>query len=189
MIEFTVLKTKVSVSPLLFAVLTLFLLADRSGLAAASILFSICHEAGHFLALLLEKSAPIRVTASVGGIHMELPPTLSTEEKLVVFAAGFSVNFVLMAAFLLLGRAEAAMINMLIGVFTALPLPSTDGGSIVKEFFEHRFPFRAESLTKKVFTVAFFAAAIVLSVLIVVTGNYYLIIAVVYMAAAMKNVK
>ena len=42
--EFTVLKTRVKISPLFFAVLTAFLLADRGGIAAAVISFSLLHE-------------------------------------------------------------------------------------------------------------------------------------------------
>ena len=46
------LKTKVSVSPFFFAVLTLILIADKTGVSCFAVLFSILHEFGHFLALI-----------------------------------------------------------------------------------------------------------------------------------------
>ena len=47
MMEFTVLKTKVKISPLFFAVLTAFLISDRNGIAPVVIGFSLVHELSH----------------------------------------------------------------------------------------------------------------------------------------------
>ena len=62
MMEFTVLKTKVKISPLFFAVLTAFLITDRNGIAPVVIGFSLVHELCHFAALLvnLVNSANLR---------------------------------------------------------------------------------------------------------------------------------
>ena len=107
--EFTVLKTRVKISPLFFAVLTAFLLADRGGIAAPVICFSLLHELCHFAALGALKKAPREVNISAAGISMRLCG-MSTAERVLVFAAGAAGNF-----------AAALVLSVpLIGLFTRL---------------------------------------------------------------------
>lgn len=99
MMEFTVLKTKVKISPLFFAVLTAFLITDRNGIAPVVIGFSLVHELCHFAALAAIKTAPQEVSVSAAGISMSLNGGMSTVKKILVFAAGAAGNFVLAAFF------------------------------------------------------------------------------------------
>ena len=100
--DFTVLKTKVSVSPFFFAVLTLILIADKSGVSGFAVLFSLLHEFGHFLALICGKIIPKSFKITLFGMHISLPENLSTAEKIPVLMAGFTVNFLLAALFFVL---------------------------------------------------------------------------------------
>lgn len=180
--ELTVLKTKIYVSPLFFAVLTAFLLIDKSGIAGKAVLFSLLHETGHFLALLCVKSSPKLVLLSVFGIGMELPANLSTARKCTVLMAGFTVNFILSALFFMLGKNIMAYINLAIGLFTAMPLASTDGGAILKMLLEEFFPQKAEICFKTI-SLAFLAVISIFVIFTVfLTGNYFLFIALFYMA-------
>ena len=178
------LKTRMKISPLFFAVLTAFLILDRSGIASEVLLFSALHEAGHFLALLCSKTPPEAAEFTVFGVHLSLPGNLSTAEKCFVLAAGFAVNFVLSSVLFLIGSSLLGYINLFIGIFTAMPLPATDGGAVLKALLEEFIPQRAERILKTVSAIFSFFAAAVLLAGTVLTKNYYLLIAVVYICAA-----
>ena len=61
------LKTKVKISPLFFAILTAFLAADKSGIAFSAIAFSAIHEATHFAALFIFRVAFVQApTCPIG---------------------------------------------------------------------------------------------------------------------------
>lgn len=180
--KFTVLKTKIFVSPLFFAVLTLILLLDKTGISCLALLFSLLHELGHFLALICEKIYPKNIDVTLFGIHISLPENMSTAEKVPVLMAGFLVNFLLAAIFFALRKPLFGCINLIIGIFTALPISATDGGSILKAILEEHVPQKNEKIFK---TVSFSFLAVV-SVFIVYfavfTKNYFLFIALIYMA-------
>ena len=183
MLTFSVLKTGIEISPLFFAVLTLFLLTDRMGIAFPAILISIAHEAGHFLALICLKTAPKKVKISLTGIQMELYSNMSTEGKISVLSAGFAVNFCLAALLFAFGENLSATVSLLIGIFTMLPLASTDGGSIIKELIEARFTERAKTIENKFFISTCAAFSFLLVVAATATKNPYLLIAIFYLVA------
>ena len=181
MIDFTVLKTKISVSPLFFAVLTVFLLIDKNGIASSVLLFSFLHEAGHFISLLITKTFPQSIKTDIFGIRIKLPENLDTAKKCFVLSAGFAVNFLLSALFFALKKPLFGYINIFIGIFTAFPLPSTDGGSILKTILEEFLPQKAGrifGIISRIFTLVLSLFLVFLSVF---TKNYFIMIAVVYM--------
>lgn len=177
--EFTVLKTRVKISPLFFAVLTAFLLTNRGGIAAAVIGFSLLHELCHFAALAAFKKPPREVCISAAGISMRLCG-MRTAQKVLVFAAGAAGNFAAAAVFSAAGKRLFCAVNLVIGVFAMLPLCSTDGGSIIAALAESFFPERAEKLCKATFAVCGTATAAALFTAAFVYRNPYLLIAVFY---------
>lgn len=179
--EFTVLKTKVRISPLFFAVLTAFLLMDKSGIASEAVLFSVLHEMGHFFALLCAKAQPKSVEISAFGIHMELPLNLSTAKKCAVLMAGFAVNFILGAVLFYHENVIGGYINLFIGIFTAMPLAATDGGAVLKTVLEYIMPEKAGKITKTVSLLFTALLSVFLFALAVYTKNCYLLFAVCYM--------
>lgn len=187
MMEFTVLKTKLKISPLFFAVLTLFLIVDKNGIASAAVLFSALHELGHILALLCVKIRPKLIEFSPFGIHVSLPENLSMVGKISVLMAGFSINFLLAAIFFVLRKPIFGYINLIIGIFTALPISATDGGEILKTFLFEYFP----QDEKKIFKAISASFSAVISILLIlfafVTKNSFILIAVFYIIfCAMK---
>ena len=181
MIDFCVLKTKISVSPLFFAVLTIVLLLDETGITGLAVLFSALHELGHILALLCEKIKPKTVKITVFGIHIKLPGNLSTAEKVPVLMAGFSVNFLLAALFFVLNNPLFGYINLIIGIFTALPIPSTDGGTILKTVLEEFLPQKAERVFGKISRIFVLIFSMLLFYVSISTKNYFIITAIIYM--------
>ena len=179
--DFTVLKTKVSVSPFFFAVLTLILVADKTGVSGFAVLFSVLHEFGHFLALICEKIIPKSFRITLFGMHISLPENLSTAEKITVLMAGFTVNFLLAALFFILKNQFFGYVNLIIGFFTALPVPSADGGEVLKTILEEYFPNKAEKIFVTVSEIFVSMFSLFLFFVSVITENCFILIAIIYM--------
>lgn len=187
LIKFTVLKTEISVSPLFFAVTTAFLLINKNGMALKVLLSAFLHEMGHFIALLCVKTAPRKAELSLFGIRLNLKNNMSTAQKCIVLMAGFAVNFIVSAICFLLKENILAYINLIIGIFTALPLSSSDGGTIFKIILEEFLPQKAEKLFEIISLLLVFIISLFLIFVSVSTKNYYIIIAVVYMIFCTKR--
>lgn len=185
--EFSVFRTRIKISPVFFSVLTAFLLIDRNGFASYALLFSFFHECGHILALLYFKTPPEMIEISAFGIHISLKENMSTAEKCLVLTAGFTVNFILAALFFITEKTLFGYINLLIGIFTAVPLPSTDGGAVLRVLLDERVFGKGEKILR---ICSFCFVGIISAFLIyfgVNTGNFFLFIAVIYMIiCAMK---
>ena len=175
------LKTKISISPLFFAVLTLVLIFDKTGISNFALLFSFLHEMGHFAALLCGKINPENISITIFGIHIRLPGNLSTKKKCVVLVAGFLVNFFLAALFFASGKTVFGYINLLIGIFTSLPIESTDGGEVFKAVLEELLSNKAEKFFRIVSGILSFIFSVVLVFLSVEANNCFILLAVIYM--------
>ncbi len=178
--EFTVLKTKVTLSPVFFMVLTVFFLLDREGLAVPAILLSAMHEICHFFALLCVKSRPLSVSLSLFGIEMALPRNLSTGKKVFVLSAGFALNFAAGSVLILNGYSLYGYISLFIGIFTAFPLPSTDGGGILTALAEEFSPENSDRIIKSISIVLSFLVAFLLCAAGFYTKNAFLSIPITY---------
>ena len=181
------LKTNFFVSPLFFSVLTAFLILDKSHIAFAAILFSFSHEMGHLLALLSLKSHPKRMTINLFGMNIELCGNLSTAKKCFVFSMGFAVNFILSVLFFIAGNPLFGCINLIIGIFTAIPLPSSDGGSVLKTVLEEFVPQKANVIFKNIALVFAFLITLLIAALFVFTKNYFVLIALFYIFLCIKK--
>ena len=167
-----------------FAVLTMFFIADKNGIAPVAILFSALHEFGHFLALLCVKTKAKEIKLSAFGIEIFLPESLSTEKKIAVLMAGFTANFIFAAVFFLMEKPVFACINFIIGTATAIPIASTDGGGILKIILEEAFLEKGERIFKKISIFLSFLLSAFIILLSVFTKNFFLLIAVAYIFIA-----
>lgn len=175
------LSTKVKISPFFFAVLTAFFIIDKNGIACWVLLFSLLHEAGHFMALLCIKTAPKAVDLSAFGIHILLKENMSTALKCIVLMAGFTVNFILAALFFTFEKTLFAYINLITGILTAVPLSSTDGGAVLRILLDELPSGKGEGIFRIItfLLLTLFSAGFVFIAFF--TGNYFLFIAFFYM--------
>lgn len=187
--EFTVQKTKVSVSPLFFAVLTAFLLVDKNGIAGFAVFFSALHESAHFLALLCLKSAPRQIRISLFGIQLFLNEKMSTAEKCIVLMAGFTVNFLLAAVMFYVNEPLFGYINLMLGIITAMPAASSDGGSLLLLLLDELYPEKSEKIFNIVSSVLVTALSIIFVSVSFITENYFILIIVIYMVSMKINKK
>ena len=180
LLNFSVLKTKVEISPLFFAVLTAFLITDRMGIALWVVAFSLIHELSHFLILIICREAPAKVSLKTMGIQMELSDSMKKSVKIAVLSAGFLTNFILSMLFFLLKNSVFCTINLFLGIFTAFPAPSTDGGTVLKEIFSRHTAMLIARMTGT-------AAFLFLFILLIKFRNPCFLLPVFYLAIAALN--
>lgn len=178
--DFSVLKIKVSLSPLFFAVLTSVLLLDKTGISGFAVLFSLLHETGHILALLYKKIKPKAFSVTVFGMHIRLPENLSTAEKCFVLMSGFAVNYILAALFFIFNKPVFGYVNFLLGIFTSLPLASTDGGEILKALLEEFLAQGGERIFGIISGIFSLVFSLLLILIFVSTRNFFILSAVFY---------
>lgn len=178
--DFSVLKIKVSLSPLFFAVLTSVLILDKTGISGFAVLFSFLHEMGHILALLCKKIRPKAFSVTVFGMHIRLPENLSTAEKCFVLMSGFAVNYILAALFFIFHKPVFGYVNFLLGIFTSIPLASTDGGEILKAFLEEFLEQAGERIFGIISGIFSLVFSLLLILIFVSTRNFFILFAVFY---------
>ena len=96
--------------------------------AVQIILFSILHELGHIIMLLIFGVRPTLIKLSFYGIGMKYEKHLSKIKELFVLLCGPAVN---LALFVLFGN-EINLMLFLLNMFPVVPL---DGGRILRLFF------------------------------------------------------
>ncbi|HIZ56512.1 MAG TPA: site-2 protease family protein [Firmicutes bacterium] len=135
MIEAKIGGVKVQFTFFFFAILTLFLLSDRTGLTFWGILAALMHEGGHILAFILTGNIPKKISFDLCGIRIvEAGPYASYRQEAVILAAGSLVN---LCCFLLLywqlgwKFSQIAVLHLVLGIFNLLPIWSLDGGKLV----------------------------------------------------------
>ena len=96
--------------------------------AVQIILFSILHELGHIIMLLIFGARPTLIKLSFYGIGMKYKKHLSKIKELFVLLCGPAVN---LALFVLFGN-EINLMLFLLNMFPVVPL---DGGRILRLFF------------------------------------------------------
>ena len=121
-----------------FAVIAFLIFADSSGMAVLSLTACILHEGGHILAMALCGIYPDKITFYGGGIAISKigMEQMSYIRRLVILSAGCTVNFLISSLCLAFPENEMIQIfsavNLLIGIFNALPIGYFDGARILE---------------------------------------------------------
>lgn len=184
MIEFNLLGIKIEISPFFFGMISIFLISDINEISKYVLLFSFLHECGHFAVLIFENVVPEKIKLGISGISVSIKNDIYFMKKIAVFSAGFLTNYILSAIYLFCGDKMLSLINIVIGIFTMYPLPSTDGGSILKEivtlYDKPGIFFAIEIIFEIIFVFIIISA-------VIITNNYYLISALFYLAVCILN--
>ncbi len=129
------------------ALLTLFFLMDRTGLAGLSVVTVLLHEAAHLIAMAACGVRPRAVRLVVGAVEIVAPAgRLPRRREVCVSAAGPMANLLVGGLLCLLSRQggdgllqNAAVLQFCFGFFNLLPAEGLDGGSILSALCEGRF--------------------------------------------------
>ena len=135
-------------APALLALLSL-LLAPRALLM--TVLACVLHESAHFLAMLLTRCKPLRLTVSAVGFRLTLQGSALCPMPVfcAVMLAGAGANLVAAAVFALAGLPDAAAANLAPALLNLLPFHSTDGGTLLSAVLEHFWLIRRPALPRR----------------------------------------
>jgi len=137
-LRFRLFHIDVQLSFLFFAVVTIYLILDRSGFGYCGVFAAVIHEIGHLIACCLSNAKPSSVTLSVEGIRLVSSERyLPLRKELFILLAGSSVNLLLGFLFSLAGSetfVKLALSQFLIGGFNLLPIGALDGGLALECF-------------------------------------------------------
>ncbi|HPR39510.1 MAG TPA: hypothetical protein PKV62_00670 [Oscillospiraceae bacterium] len=159
MISFRIGRTKITISPYFFALLTLFLLVDRSGLAGIALTSMAVHEAAHLLAAWIAGDPPAALRFSVFGMVLRQEAEIPLKSHILICLSGPAANLLLAAAFFAAGKTSAAAVNLLLGLFSLCPMRSTDIGSILSTLMPEKvFSVLSAAVSVTLFFLLIYAA-------------------------------
>lgn len=139
-----------------FAVIAFLIFADTSGMAILSLTACILHEGGHLLAMALCGIYPDKITFYGGGIAIDKlgMEQISDCRRLFILAAGCTVNFLISSVCLFSPENEMlqvfSAVNLLIGIFNALPIGYFDGARILEILLVRFMRPSAANIVKKI---------------------------------------
>ena len=139
-----------------FAVIAFLIFADTSGMAVLSLTACILHEGGHLLAMALCGIYPDKITFYGGGIAIDKlgMEQISDCRRLFILAAGCTVNFLISSVCLFTPENEMlqvfSAVNLLIGIFNALPIGYFDGARILEILLVRFMRPSAANIVKKI---------------------------------------
>lgn len=139
-----------------FAVIAFLIFADTSGMAVLSLTACILHEGGHLLAMALCGIYPDKITFYGGGIAIDKlgMEQISDCRRLFILSAGCMVNFLISSTYFFDPENEMiqvfSAVNLLIGIFNALPIGYFDGARILQILLVRFMRPSAANIVKKI---------------------------------------
>lgn len=138
MIRFTLFGIKFFIGFMFVALVTVYLIVDKSGIAAIGLAACFIHELGHICMFFAVGLTPLELHFEFSGIRIVKPVAmLSYYKEVLVQIAGSVAN--LSVFFLLCGtidgittRSIFAVTHLILGVFNLLPIKSFDGGKLLE---------------------------------------------------------
>ena len=151
--EFQLFHTRIRISYLFAAVLTLFFLYGRDDMFWYAVSVVALHEMGHLLAMWLLQAAPGEIDLCSFGIRISRREAarLSYLQEGLIHLAGPAVNL-LICSFCLAAGGETLRIygwlHLFTGLFNLLPAGNLDGGNLLSLLGQRFFPVQQEWVTK-----------------------------------------
>ncbi len=147
--RFSVRGVSVKIDFLFAACVTFLMSFNINDEIRYAILFSILHEAGHLLAIVLCGEKPDTVRFGIFGMTIIRKNDITQDYKkeFITAVSGPMMNFFLLFVFVLLYAfyskdvfLEMAAINLIIGLFNIMPVFSLDGGRALESLLLERLP-------------------------------------------------
>ena len=146
MLRFKIFGIDIYLSFLFFAVVTIYLILDRTGFGCCGLFAAVTHELGHIAAYCLVGSKPSSVALTFEGMRLVTSNQyLTVGKELFTLLAGCGVNFVLCILFLLSDGNiffRFALSQFVIGGFNLIPIGGLDGALTLKRVLSLFFSFR-----------------------------------------------
>lgn len=136
--KFTIFGTKIYISFLFMAAVTIMLATDRTGYMLPTLFAIICHEAAHLFMMWVLESAPLSIRLIPASVQINRKISFSPKNDILIAAAGPVANIILFlclyinySAFGNISVLCYALLNLIIAAFNLLPVKGLDGGTIL----------------------------------------------------------
>lgn len=175
--NFKILGVNIKVSFILVAMLTLFSLYDKTGIAFCSVWAAALHECGHTSAALLLKLKIRDLTFAPFGIRMRLRGdlcTVPTGKKILLLLAGSLTNFITFFALCLLSKKVTltACVHFVVGAFNLLPVTTLDGGRVLTELLSLKMDEKTAQMICDILSLLLAAVLLVLGAFVLAFTGY-----------------
>jgi len=179
--SFRLFGTKIYISFFFCAVFTVMLAFDRTGLILPTFLAVLVHEFGHLFAMWMLDCEPKQIRLIPASIQVVSSFSKRYKNDIIVAVFGPLSNFVLFATLILNYFAFKnemvlyyALLNLIIGIFNALPVMGLDGGTVLYSVLAKRGDSARAGLTVKIITLITAALIIIVAITLTVRGKFNL---------------
>ena len=148
MLRFRLGKVKAGISIWFTAFFAVILFVSDNSVLLYGLLAMMCHELGH-MAIMVVVGCPIRGFYLLFGRLIIVPGRRISHSwrEIPVLAGGIAANLLCMLIFMFAGNSVAALINLAIAAYNALPAGELDGGAILLGTLNRRYmPKRAYTI-------------------------------------------
>ena len=162
--------TKIYVSFLFSATISLMLATDRTGLMIPTLFSVLIHEAGHLFAMWASDCSPkeirlipasVQIVESITGTPAGIGVILCGPLANLAVSAALLINFYLSGSDTSL---RFGMLNGVLAVFNMLPVTGLDGGRVIKHIIARKKDLYIAEKTVRIITLIVSAAAFILGV-------------------------
>ena len=169
--------TKIYVSFLFSATLSLMLATDRTGLMIPTLFAVLIHEAGHLFAMWASDCSPkeirlipasVQIVESISGAPAGIGVVLCGPLANLAVAAALFINFYLSGFDISL---RFGMLNGVLAVFNMLPVTGLDGGRLIEHIIARKKDLYTAEKTVRIITLIVSAAAFILGVWLALSRN------------------
>jgi len=135
MVTFKIGRFRIGISIFFAAFFAVIIFVSENTLLLYGIFAMLCHELGHFVAMLLS-GCPARGFYLLLGRLIIVPARgiAMRRAELPVHLGGIAANFFCAAIFLALGNVTMCLTNAVIAAYNALPAGELDGGAVLMYF-------------------------------------------------------
>lgn len=189
MLKFKIGKLDIQIDFMFVAIVSIFLVVDKSGISVIALLACFIHELGHIIMFLLVGYVPQKLSFELTGIRLTKPvQELSRGKELLVQFAGSFTNLAIF--FILINTIDKismlsifAVTHLVLGLFNLLPIKSFDGGKILEIILSY---FINQSTTQKIcnisdFLCIFFLLTVCIFMIFTTKNSFTLLILTVYL--------
>ena len=170
--------TKIYVSFLFVAVISLLLAFDKTGLALPTLLSVFFHEIGHLFAMWLTDKAPKSIRLIPASVQITRSVTSQYKNDIWIAVSGPAVNLLLFFVFYINYLSFKnqtvlcyVLINMIVCLFNLLPVIGLDGGTGLFSLIAKKNDVNKAMLTLKIITIVTAMAVLFIGVTLTIRGN------------------
>lgn len=176
--KFKLFGTEIYISFLFFAMITVMIAFDKTGLIVPTLFSVICHEAGHLFCMWAMGNTPKRIKLIPASVQITDSITSRYKTDNIVSLCGPLVNILLFLVFYInysiwgnITTLIFAFLNLILGLFNLLPVKGLDGGRILHNIISQKRDIARADLILKFLGIIFSAILITLAVILHFKGK------------------